>query len=155
MQDLENIMVKVNKSKRRKLMAFIKEYDKGEEEATIIPAGSRDELPKTKRQDKGTLAIILVGISPYNGKKGLWVLIDTIDKDGKETLTKYYKPAAIIAELVGSPSGRPIKAGRKKRIFTDEEKQRIAELRAQGVGIARIARELKTSNRLIMGVLPK
>lgn len=152
MQDTHDILGRINKSKRKQLVAFIREKDGGDEEAVIIPAGSRDDLPKDNRHDKGTLAIILLGFSPWSDKRGFWILIDELAQDGKEKLTKYYKSCADVAELVGSPSEAPAqkKAGRKRRILTDEEKKHIDELRAQGVGIAKIARELKTSNRLIM-----
>lgn len=148
--DKENILDKINKSKRKKLMAFIREHDG--EESKIIPAGSSADLPTKRKRDTGTLVIIMVGRNLYNPYRDYWTLIDTLDKDGKETFTKYYKRQSAIVEFLDIQAPA-VKVGRKKRVFSDEEKRRIAELHAQGVGIGKIARELKTSNRLIMSLL--
>ena len=45
------------------------------------------------------------------------------------------------------------KPGRPRRVLTDEERQRILSMRAQGLSVNEIARTVKVSNRLVMAAL--
>ena len=45
------------------------------------------------------------------------------------------------------------KPGRPRRVLTDEERQRIMSMRAQGLSVNEIAKAAKVSNRLVMAAL--
>jgi len=163
MIDDDGVLERLNKAKRKKLMAFLKQH--GTEDSRIIPAS---DLPKNNRTDKGTIAVFFVGQNIYYPEyQDFFCLVDTLDKDGKETFMDFYKRQSVIAELLGidqtptatnEPTYDPRtqyiverdKVGRPKRTLSDTEKAKIDELRAQGKGYNAIAKELKVSNRLIM-----
>lgn len=169
MRDEREILSKINKSKRKKLMAFLKEHD--DEETVIIPAGSSEDLPKNPRADKGIVGIIMVGRNLYNERYAdYWTLIDTIDKEGNESLLKFYKRQSVVAGILFEqtiPKSKAVntydpakqyvlnreKTGRPRRILSDVEKEQIDGMRADGKSIAEIARKLKASNRFIMNYL--
>lgn len=171
MRDEREILSKINKSKRKKLMAFMKAHD-GERTA-IIPAGSTEDLPKNPRADKGTVGIILVCRNPYNeAYADYWTLVDTIDNDCRENLLHFYKRQDAVADIlfarpahqtdakpanVYDPAKQYVlnreKTGRPCRILSDVEKEQIDGMRADGKSIAEIARTLKASNRFIINYL--
>lgn len=169
MVDEYGILEKINKSKRKKLMAFLKEHDRYEAdfEARIMPAGSRDDLPESNRKDKGrTIILFLYAQNLYNAEyKDFYTLIDTVD--GEEKLTKAYKRLSAILEFIGveaeqetqpwhtyDPTKQYLvsraKAGRPKHIITEAEAQLIRLLRADGLSINAISKQLGISNRQIM-----
>ena len=169
MVDEYGVLEKINKSKRKKLMAWLKQHDT--DGAKIIPGIDSHDLPKNPKADKGTMALFCTGQSIYSGKKGFWCLVDILDHKGKENLMAFYKRQSAMLELMGEPTegqqeGQSdsydpktqyivsrAKTGRPRRVLSESEKEQIAELRAQGKGIAYIARTLKASNRLIMDYL--
>lgn len=163
MIDEDGVLERLNKSKRKKLMAFIKQHE-GTEEARILPAGSMMDFPQNNRKDDGrTVYIFMLAKENYNG---FYTLVDRFDKND-ETFKHLYKRQSRIAELLGidqtpaatnEPTYNPKtqyivergKVGRPKRTLSDTEKSRIDELRVQGKGYNAIAKELKVSNRLII-----
>ena len=173
MVDEYGILEKINKSKRKKLMVWLKQHDT--DGAKIIPAINSNDLPKNPKADKGTMALFCTGQSIYSHKQGFWCLVDILDHKGRENFMDFYKRQSAILELMDiepteeqqerqegqSDSYDPkmqyvisrAKTGRPKRILSESEKEQIAELRAQGKGIAYIARTLKASNRFIMDYL--
>lgn len=171
LRDEAEILNKINKSKRKKLMAFIKGHDG--EETVIIPAGSSEDLPKNNRADKGTVGIIMVCRNPYNETHAdYWTLVDTIDKEGKESLIQFYKRQSVMAgilfeqptpEVEAKPANTydpdkqyvlsREKTGRPRRILSNVEKKQIDGMREEGKSIAEIARTLKASNRFIIDYL--
>ena len=171
MVDEYGVLEKINKSKRRKLIAWLKQHDT--EGAKIIPAINSNDLPKNPKADKGTMALYCTGQSIYShGKQGFWCLVDILDHKGREDFMAFYKRQSVMLELMGielteerqegqfdsyDPRTQYVisraKTGRPKRILSESEKEQVAELRAQGKGIAYIARTLKASNRFIMNYL--
>ena len=169
MVDEYGILEKINKSKRKKLMAFLKEHDRYEAdfEAKIMPAGSRDDLPESNRKDKGTIIIFFYAQNLYNTEyKDFYTLVDTL-VDGEEKLTKAYKRLPALLEFIGveaeqekqpghtyDPTKQYLvsrdKAGRPKHIITEAEAQQIRALRAGGLSINAISKQLGISNRQIM-----
>ena len=172
MVDEYGILEKINKSKRKKLMAFLKEHDRYEAdfEARIMPAGSRDDLPESNRKDKGTIILFFYAQNLYNAEyKDFYTLVDTL-VDGEEKLIKAYKRLPALLEFIGveaeqdeqekqlgqtyDPTKQYIvsreKAGRPKHIITEEEAQQIRALRADGLSINAISKQMRISNRQIM-----
>ena len=160
-QDEWEVLDRINKSKRKELMAFLREHQG--EEAKIIPAVSRDDIPTNSRKDKGTIAFFFVARNIYDANRmDFFTLIDTLDADKKETLIKLYKQRSTMLKFLGQEEAAPAydpqkqyvvdreKVGRPKRVLSDSEKAKIDELREQGKGYNAIARELKVSNRLII-----
>ena len=156
-----DVLSKINKSKRKELMAFLKEHQG--EEAKIIPAVPRDDIPKDSRKDKGTMAFFFVARNIYHADRmDFFTLVDILDKDKEETFIKLYKQRGDILEFLGQeeavqaydPQKQYIvdreKVGRPKRILSDLEKSQIQALRSQGKGYNAIAKELKISNRLVI-----
>ena len=162
MVDEYGVLEKINKSKRKKLMVWLKQHDT--DGAKIIPAIDSNDLPKNPKADKGTMALFCTGQSIYSHKKGFWCLVDILDHKSRENFMDFYKRQSAILELMDieptdsyDPKTQYVisraKTGRPKRILSESEKEQIAELRAQGKGIAYIARTLKASNRFIMDYL--
>ena len=160
-QDEWEVLDKINKSKRKELMAFLREHQG--EGAKIIPAVPRDDIPTNSRKDKGTIAFFFVARNIYDtNRMDFFTLIDTLDADKKETLIKLYKQRSTMLKFLGQEEIVPAydpqkqyvvdreKVGRPKRVLSDSEKAKIDELREQGKGYNAIARELKVSNRLII-----
>ena len=171
MVDEYGILEKINKSKRKKLMSFLKEHDRYEAdfEARLMPAGSRDDLPESNRKDKGTIILFFYAQNLYNAEyKDFYTLVDTL-VDGEEKLIKAYKRLSALLDFIGigveaeqetqpgqtyDPTKQYLvsreKAGRPKHIITEAEAQQIRALRADGLSINAISKQLGISNRQIM-----
>ncbi len=156
MQDVEGILERINKSKRRLLMKFLNEHDG--EEARLLPAGGM--IPESPRKDYGPICLILVARNIYmSDYTDYFTILDTLEQNGSEKFQRFYKRAPEVQHHL-FPSSEPQppavpqkKGGRPRRIFTDEEKKRIRDLHAQGLSIKFLAEIFVTSNRKIMGVL--
>ena len=142
----DSILTKINKSKRKKLVHFIIDHDK-DGKASLFDVSTH--VLTTPRQDIGTVIFFMKSNSIYQvGTANFYVLLDTIDKDGKETFKYSHHAPEQISNFLGIKP--PKKGGRPRRTLTDEEKERIRELREQGRGYNAIAKELKVSNRLVI-----
>ncbi len=142
----DSILTKINKSKRKKLMSFISDHD-CDGGARLFDASTR--YLTTPREDTGTVILFMITKSKYTeGETDFFVLMDTIDKAGREI----FKHSSHRPEHIGSFLGiEPThKGGRPRRTLTSEEKQKIDALRKQGRGFNAIAKELKVSNRLVI-----
>lgn len=161
MIDEERLLPRLNKSKRKELFAFLKEHDR--EDSRIIHAG---ELPKHNRADGGMIVLIMAGQNIHTEHyKDFWVLIDTLDSDGQETFQKIYKRQSVILELLGAGGTRynPVThyvlareaegRGRPRRELTQQEKASIDEMRQNGAGLNRIAKELHIGARRVKAYL--
>lgn len=150
MIDDREILPRLNKSKRKKLMSFLNQLDNVPEgEAVIMSAGG--ELPADNRKDDGRSVYLYVSAKGIYGG-GLYLLVDSFTKND-ETFRQMSKKKTAVLELLGvdkPPAEEKKRAGRKKRILTDEERAMIDELHQQGIGIGRIATRLHTSNSRIM-----
>ena len=151
MIDDRDVLQRLNKSKRKKLMSFLNQLDNVPEgEAVIMSAGG--ELPADNRKDDGRTVYLYVSAKGIYGG-GLYLLVDSFTKND-ETFRQMSKKKTAVLELLGVEPAEPAEekkhAGRKKRILTDEEKALIDELHQQGIGIGKIATKLHTSNSRIM-----
>lgn len=154
MLDDREILPRLNKSKRKKLMSFLDKLDNVPEgEAVLMSAGG--ELPADNRKDDGRSVYLYVSAKGIFGGS-LYLLVDSFTSKGDETFRQMSKKKTAVLELLGvdrTPAElaeeKP-RSGRKRRILTDEEKALIDELHKQGVGIGRIATKLHTSNSRIM-----
>jgi len=160
-EDEWDVLSKINKSRRKKLMKFLKEHQG--EEARIIPAVPRDDIPKSNKEDRGTMAFFFVSRNVYyKDRMDFFTLVDILDADKKETLIKLYKPKGTMLEFLGQeeavPSYDPAKqyvidrekVGRPRRVLSDSEKLKIRQLRCQGKGYNAIAKEMRISNRRVI-----
>jgi hypothetical protein len=155
MIDDREVLPRLNKSKRKKLMAFLNRVDNVPEgEAVLMSAGG--ELPADNRKDDGRSIYLYVSAKGIYGG-GLYLLIDSF-RNGDEDFRQMSKKKTAVLELLGV-SRTPVepaeekprqKPGRKRRVLTDEEKALIDELHQQGIGIGKIATKLHTSNSRIM-----
>ena len=103
----------------------------------------------TPREDTGTVILFMITKSKYTERNSdFFVLMDTIDKVGTETFKHSSHRLEQLKDFLGIEP--PKKGGRPRRILTDEEKERIRELREQGRGYNAIAKELKVSNRIVI-----
>ena len=142
----DSILTKINKTKRKKLVSFIIDHDR-DGKGSLYDASTH--YLTTPRQDTGTVIIFMLTNSIYQKDTvNFYVLHDTLDKDGRETFKYSHHAPAQIRDFLGIKP--PKKGGRPRRILTDEEKERIKELREQGRGYNAIAKELKVSNRLVI-----
>lgn len=142
----DNILTKINKSKRKKLMSFISDHDR-DGRARLFDAST--QYLTTPREDIGTIILFMITKSKYTeGKTDFFVLLDTIDKSGAETFKHSSQRPERIASFLGIEPTH--KGGRPRRTLTSEEKQKIDALREQGRGYNAIAKELKVSNRLVI-----
>ena len=161
MIDSEGVLPRLNRSKRKKLFSFLKEHDKGD--CRVIPAS---EIPTSNRADNGAVALMMAGQNIYHEEyMDFWVLIDTLDSDGQETFQKIYKRQSVILELLGAggtrynPDTQYVLAreaegrGRPRRELTQQEKDSIDDMRRQGAGLNRIAKELHIGARKVKAYL--
>lgn len=147
----------VNQSRRKKLLAAMKERD-GEDARAFIRWTEHNE-PKTNREDKGAVMVQLVCRNRYTPTRfDFWTFVDVI-ADGEETLTHFYQRLADVQEFAVNPKEAYIvprkKTGRPRRELTAEERGRLDALRQAGLSINAIAKELHISNRLVMGYCQK
>ena len=156
--ELEALLELIKQNRRRELVRFLKEHYI--EDARIL---LMSRLPDSKSMDKGLLCLLLVNQNVYNSRyEDFWVLFDNISGD-KEIFQKYYKQKAEIVAFLGcensndntfDPDKQYVvtreKVGRPRRVLTNEEKSAIRQLREQGMGINKIAKDLQINNRLVM-----
>ena len=142
----DSILTKINKMKRKKLMSFISDHDR-DGGARLFDASTH--YLTTPREDTGTVILFMITKSKYTERNSdFFVLMDTIDKVGTETFKHSSHRPEQLKDFLGIEP--PKKGGRPRRILTDEEKERIRELREQGRGYNAIAKELKVSNRIVI-----
>ena len=152
------LLNKIKQSRRKQLVSFLKEH--GGKKTRLI---SMSELPSSKSDDKGLLCLLLVNQNIYNPDyEDFWVLLDD-SSDGKEVFQSFYKRKTKIIDFIGcensnyntfDPDKQYVvtreKVGRPRRVLNDEEKSAIRQLREQGMGINKIAKDLQINNRLVM-----
>ena len=142
----DSILTKINKTKRKKLVSFIIDHDR-DGKGNLYDASTRTLT--SPREDTGTVIFFMLTNSIYRKDTvNFYVLHDTLDKNGRETFKHSSHAPEHIRDFLGIKP--PKKGGRPRRILTDEEKERIRELREQGRGYNAIAKELKINNRLVI-----
>lgn len=154
------ILDNINKSKRKQLTKYLKQMD--------IVRGMRlysETALWGARKDRGTLFFFICIPSIVKGQEWeLHTVIDTLTDDGVE-LFKTYKSnydqvAALFVEdkNIDLPTYDPATHclypksafGRPRAELSDEEKAKIRELRAMGMGYNKIAIKLHRNNRVII-----
>ena len=142
----DSILTKLKKTKRKKLINFIYDHDR-DGRARLYDSSSR--YLTTNREDEGTVILFMVSQSNYHeGITEFYVLIDTLDIQGRETFQKRSHRIEDIRDFVGIEPRN--KGGRPRKVLTDQEKARIDELRQQSKGYNAIAKELGIGNRIVI-----
>ena len=155
--DYPTFAAAINKTKRHKLVKHIQQErtDKRlpERDIQVMPLhGWYADTPK-KRDDgviraivkiQGVVLIIYDNIA--DGAEDYYYTL--VDEDIKGFLGAAQPATAPIVKKDGTPFAG-FNGGRKSRILTDEEQDKIREMRKAGRNVNAIARELHISNRVI------
>ena len=162
----------INKSKRNKLVSFVRETAKYQADIPVrtvqvmaLSGWSEYEKPaKEKRRDSGEIRALV------KFRDGVvFFVIDNLGNGGEEfrhvcldeEAVRFIVKAAerqTSAPTIKKKDGTPFagfNGGRKKKELTDEEKERILALRKAGNNVNVIARELHISNRIVSEFVKK
>lgn len=160
----------INKSKRKKLVSFVRETAKYQADIPVrtvqimtLSGWSEYEKPaKEKRRDSGEIRALV------KFREGVvFFVIDNLgdeeefrhvclDEDAVRFIGAEERqvPAPTIKKKDGTPFAG-FNGGRRKKELTDEEKARILALRKAGNNVNVIARELHISNRIVSNFVKK
>ncbi len=156
----------INKSKRKKLVSFVRETAKYQADIPVrtvqimtLSGWSEYEKPaKEKRRDSGEIRALVKFLDGV-----VFFIIDNLGDDGREELrhvcfdeetvrfigaAERQAPAPTIKKKDGTPFAG-FNGGRKRKTLTDEEKAQILALRKAGNNVNVISRELHISNRIV------
>lgn len=156
----------INKSKRKKLVSFVRETAKYQADIPVrtvqimtLSGWSEYEKPaKEKRRDSGEIRALVKFLDGV-----VFFVIDNLGDGGEEfrhvcldeeavrfigASERRAAPAPTIKKKDGTPFAG-FNGGRKKKELTSEEKARILALRKEGKNVNVIARELHISNRIV------
>ena len=167
MYTVTEILERINKSRRPRLAAFLRERDSEDARVDV----NESAFPASPRADRGTLVLVMTTPNPYHeGVVDFYAVSDTIAAKGQsgqsEIFAHFYRRRDGILELLGAeqpaqptydPSASYLvsreKAGRPRHDLTDEDVASIRALHAEGWGINRLATRYHVSNRRIIALL--
>ena len=156
--DYPTFAAAINKSKRKRLVEHIsrERRDKRlpERDIKVMPLHGWEEDTKPKRDNGVIRAIVkiqnvvfIISDNLTDGAEDYYYA--RVDEDIVDFIGAAQQPAAApIVKKDGTPF-KGFRGGRKRKELTDEEQDKIREMRKAGRNVNAIARELHISNRVI------
>lgn len=160
--DYPTFAAAINKSKRKRLVEHIsrERRDKRlpERDIKVMPLHGWEEDTKPKRDNGVIRAIVkiqnvvfIISDNLTDGAEDYYYA--RVDEDIVDFIGAAQQPAAApIVKKDGTPF-KGFRGGRKRKELTDEEQDKIREMRKAGHNINEIARALHISNRVISRVV--
>lgn len=153
---VDEVLERINKSRRKKLVSFLRDFVRYEDEA-----GVDITLPESPRSDTGDLMLVLRAPNRYQpGQVAIYAVYDRIFREEENFCTFYRDRAALLDFLGAEPApAAPVKIRRESTgrpvLYGEESAATVQRLRAEGESIRGIAAALGMSTATVQKLIKR